>query len=83
MEPFEEATVIVPETLSGTVIEKMSKRRGLMVEMKSEHRNKKINFEIPTRGLLGYRSQFVLDTKGEGIMSSHFLEFRPYAGEIQ
>ena len=83
MEPFEEATVIVPETMSGTVIEKMSKRRGIMVEMKPEHGNIKIIFEIPTRGLLGYRSDFVVDTRGEGILYARVIGFRPYAGEIE
>ena len=83
MEPFEETTVIVPETMSGTVIEKMSKRRGIMVEMKPEHGNIKIIFEIPTRGLLGYRSDFVVDTRGEGILYARVIGFRPYAGEIE
>ena len=83
MEPFEEATVIVPEAMSGTVIEKMSKRRGLMIEMKSEPRNKKIIFEIPTRGLLGYRNDFVVDTRGEGILYTRVIGFRPYVGEIE
>ncbi|MDD5032397.1 MAG: translational GTPase TypA [Patescibacteria group bacterium] len=83
MEPFEEATVIVPEAMSGTVIEKMSKRRGLMVEMKPEHGNIKIIFEIPTRGLLGYRSDFVVDTRGEGILYTRVIGFRPHAGKIE
>jgi len=61
----------------------MSKRRGLMIEMKSEPRNKKIIFEIPTRGLLGYRSDFVVDTRGEGILYARVIGFRPYVGEIE
>ncbi len=83
LEPFEEATVDTPETFTGTVIEKMSKRKGSMVEMKPNHGMTRIVFEIPTRGLLGYRSEFVMDTRGEGILCSRFLEFRPFVGEIE
>ncbi|MBP9694847.1 MAG: translational GTPase TypA [Candidatus Magasanikbacteria bacterium] len=82
-EPFEEATVDIPEAFTGTVIEKMSKRKGNMVEMKPNHGMTRIIFEIPTRGLLGYRSEFVMDTRGEGILCSRFIEFRPYVGEIE
>jgi GTP-binding protein len=83
VEPFEEATVIVPENMSGVVIEKMSKRRGIMTEMKPEHGNTKIIFEIPTRGLLGYRNDFVVDTRGEGILYTRFIGFKPYVGDIE
>jgi len=83
MEPFEEATIIVPEKVSGVVIEKMSKRRGLMIEMKPEHGHTKIIFEIPTRGLLGYRNEFVVDTRGEGILYTRVIGFKPYSGEIE
>jgi GTP-binding protein len=82
-EPFEEATIDIPEAFTGTVIEKMSKRKGNMVEMKPNHGMTRIIFEIPTRGLLGYRSEFVMDTRGEGILCSRFIEFRPYVGEIE
>ncbi|MFA4941951.1 MAG: translational GTPase TypA [Patescibacteria group bacterium] len=83
VEPFEEATVIVPENMSGVVIEKMSKRRGIMTEMKPEHGNTKIIFEIPTRGLLGYRNDFVVDTRGEGILYTRVIGFKPYVGDIE
>ncbi len=53
-----------------------------MIKMEPEHSQTKIIFEIPTRGLLGYRNEFVVDTRGEGILYTHVLEFRPYAGEI-
>ncbi|MFH1412867.1 MAG: translational GTPase TypA [bacterium] len=83
LEPFEEVTVIVPETMSGIVIEKLAKRRGNMVEMKLEHGDVKIIFEIPTRGLLGYRNEFVVNTRGQGILYNRVIDFRPYAGEIE
>ncbi len=81
-EPFEEVTVLVPEEFSGIVIEKLSNRKGLMTEMGDEHAQKKIIFHVPTRGLLGYRNEFIVDTRGEGIMTNIFLDFKPYAGEI-
>lgn len=82
-EPFEELTITVPEEFSGVVIEKLGKRKGVMVDMKNETDGVKMIFEIPTRGSLGYRNEFIVDTKGEGILSNRFLEFRPYVGEIQ
>jgi len=82
-EPFEELTVDVPETSQGVVIEKLGMRGGSMTDMKSHHGTVRIIFEIPTRGLLGYRNQFIVDTKGEGIMASRFIDFKPYAGEIR
>ena len=82
-EPFEELTVTVPEEFSGAIIEKLGKRKGTMTDMKHETDGVRMLFEIPTRGSLGYRSEFIVDTKGEGILSSRFLEFRPYVGEIK
>ncbi len=82
-EPFEEVTITVPEDMTGTVIEKLSKRRGNMIEMKPDHGNIKIIFEIPTRGLLGYRNEFVVDTRGEGIIYTRVIGFKPYVGEIE
>jgi GTP-binding protein len=82
-EPFEEATVDVPERFSGTVIEKMGKRKGIMVDMKNTGTQVRMLFEIPTRGLLGYRSDFIIDTRGEGILCSRVIGYRPYAGEIK
>ncbi len=83
VEPFEEVTINVPEELSGTVIQKLGARRGNLIEMKPEHGNTKIIFEIPTRGLLGYRNEFVVDTRGEGIMYTRVIGFKPYVGEIE
>lgn len=82
-EPFEELTVTVPEEFSGAIIEKLGKRKGTMTDMKHETDGVRMLFEIPTRGALGYRSEFIVDTKGEGILSSRFLEFRPYVGDIK
>ena len=83
-EPFEEVTVDVPTEYSGAVIERMGKRKGIMMDMKQGQGNdSRLLFEIPTRGLLGYRGQFTVDTKGEGILSSRFLEFRPHVGDIE
>ncbi len=83
MEPFEELTVTVPSEFSGNIIEKLGKRKGIMTDMKQATDGTRMLFEIPTRGALGYRNEFIVDTRGEGILSSRFLEFRPYAGEIK
>lgn len=82
MEPFEELTIDVPNEFSGVVIEKLSKRKGLMTDMRPEQNHTRITFEIPTRGLLGYRGEFVIATKGKGILCSQFIGFRPFVGEI-
>ena len=82
-EPFEETLIDVPEDLSGVVIQKLGKRAGKMMNMAQRHGEVRITFEIPTRGLLGFRNEFMIDTKGEGILASHFIGFRPYAGEIK
>jgi GTP-binding protein len=83
LEPFEEAVIDVPEGMTGIVIEKMSKRKGRMTDMKPEFGQTRIVFEIPTRGLLGYRGEFVTDTRGEGILCARFVGFKPYAGDIE
>ena len=83
LEPFEEAVIEVPSDVSGAVIEKLGKRKGIMTNMKQDGNIIRMIFEIPTRGLLGYRNQFVVDTKGEGILSSRFTEFKPYVGNIE
>ncbi len=81
-EPFEEATVVVPEEFSGIVIEKLGKRKGLMQNMETDSGIVKMIYLLPTRGLLGYRNEFVVDTKGEGILTTIFHGFMPYAGEV-
>ena len=82
-EPYEELVIDVPMESSGGVIEKINKRRGLMKDMSEKHGVARIVFDIPTRGLLGYRGEFIIDTKGEGIMSSRVIGFKEYAGEIK
>ena len=82
-EPYEEITIDVPEEVSGTVIEKLGKRRALMHDMKVKDGQIKMIFEMPTRGLLGFRNQFMVDTKGNGILCNRFIGFKPYAGDIQ
>jgi GTP-binding protein len=82
-EPYEEVIVEVPSEFQGTVIEKLGKRKGIMKDMKVKDNQVRMLFEIPTRGLLGYRGSFIVDTKGLGILYSRFLDFRPYAGDIQ
>ncbi|MCX6712642.1 MAG: translational GTPase TypA, partial [Candidatus Vogelbacteria bacterium] len=78
LEPFEEVTVDVADNLAGTVIAKLSKRRGRILKMGPEHGHTRIIFEIPTRGLLGYRGEFVVDTRGEGILCSRVIGFKPH-----
>lgn len=83
VEPFEEAIIDVPTEFSGAIIEKLGKRKGVMSNMVTHDNQVRMTFEIPTRGLLGYKNAFTIDTKGEGIMSSRVLGFKPYAGEIE
>ncbi len=83
VEPFEEVIVDTPVEYQGTIIERLGSRDFVIKEVKSMGETSRVSFEGPTRGLLGYRSQFVIDTKGEGILSSRVIGFRPYAGEIK
>ncbi|TSC56216.1 MAG: GTP-binding protein TypA/BipA [Parcubacteria group bacterium Gr01-1014_18] len=82
-EPIEELIIDTPENFSGVIIEKLGKRRGLMVNLETRGKMSRMVFEIPTRGLLGYKSEFLLDTRGEGIISSRFKEYQPHKGDIQ
>jgi GTP-binding protein len=84
-EPFEEVTILVPDEFTGAIIEKLGNRKGLMMQLEPQPQGSqtKMVFHIPTRGLLGYRNEFMVDTKGEGIMTSVFHSFMPYAGEIK
>ncbi len=83
LEPFEELIIDCPEEYSGAIIEKLGKRKGVMVNMIPHESQVRMVFEIPTRGLLGYKNIFTIDTKGLGIMSSRVIGFKPYAGEIE
>lgn len=82
VEPFEEVSVEVPEEMAGSVIEKMGRRKADMKDMRVDNGHTFLEFEIPTRGLIGYRSEFMKDTKGQGILNTIFLEYRPFIGEI-
>jgi GTP-binding protein len=83
LEPFEEVTIDIPSEYQGAVIERLGTRGFVMQNMIPHENQVRLLFEGPTRGLLGYKNQFVIDTKGEGILASRFLEFRPYAGEVK
>ena len=83
VEPFEEVTINVPDELTGVVIEKLSRRKGNLIEMKPGQGGVNMIFEMPSRGLLGYKNTFIVDTKGEGILYSRVIGFRPHAGEIK
>jgi len=83
LEPYEEAVVEVPSEMVGTVIEKLGQRKGEMTEMRSTDRGPtRLAFRIPARGLFGYRSEFLTDTRGEGTLHHVFLEYGPWAGPI-
>ncbi|MBU2564484.1 translational GTPase TypA [Patescibacteria group bacterium] len=82
-EPFEEVIINVPNDITGIVIKKLSKKKGNLIEIGPEHGNTKLIFEIPTRGLLGYKNEFVVDTKGEGILYTRVIGFKPHTGNIQ
>lgn len=82
-EPFEEVTVDVPDSMAGTVIDKLSRRKGRLINITNHHQQTRLIFEMPTRGLLGYRNEFVVDTRGEGILCTHFLDFKPHVGVIE
>jgi len=83
-EPYELLVIDAPDDTTGTVIEKLGKRKAEMVSMNPTGDGQtRIEFEIPARGLIGFRSQFLTDTKGEGVMNHSFLEFRPLSGTVE
>ena len=81
-EPFEEVVLSVPDEYSGSVISKLNLRKGMMQEMKSENGFTRLEYIVPTRGLLGYRSEFINDTRGEGTMVRRFAKFDDFTGDI-
>jgi len=83
LEPYEEVIIDTPAVYQGAIIERLGTRKFVMSDLKVHENQVRLTFEGPTRGLLGYRSQFVLDTKGEGILSSRVVGFKPHAGEIK
>jgi GTP-binding protein len=84
MEPFEHLVVDVPDEFSGSVIEKLGRRKAVMSNMTPMGVGyTRVEFEIPARGLIGYRTEFLTDTKGEGVLNHSFLEFRPFSGTVE
>jgi len=83
-EPIEDLVVNVPDDCVGNVIEKLGRRKAEMVNMEpAESGHTKVEFKIPARGLIGYRTEFLTDTKGEGTMNHIFDSYQPYKGDIQ
>ncbi len=91
LEPYEEVVIDLPERFVGVVIEKLGARRGLMVEMKNTSIREdgsgsglvRIVYKVPARGLFGYRSEFLTDTRGEGVLHHRFLGYGPWGGDIR
>ena len=84
MEPYEHLVIDVPDAYTGTVIEKLGRKKAEMVAMNPMGDGQtRIEFEIPARGLIGFRGQFLTDTKGEGVMNNSFLEFRALSGTVE
>jgi GTP-binding protein len=82
MEPMEQVVISVPDESAGVVIEKLGKRKGEMLNMMSENKHTRLEYIVPTRGLLGFRSEFIMDTRGEGILDHNFFEYQPFKGDI-
>ena len=84
LEPFEHLVIDCPEDYSGTIIERLGRRKAEMSAMVPMGEGfQRIEFEIPARGLIGFRGQFLTDTKGEGVMNHSFLEYRPFNAQIE
>jgi len=83
LEPFEEVTVDVPSEHQGVIIERLGARAAMLMNLKQHENQVRLIFEGPTRGLLGYRGQFIVDTKGEGIFASRVIGFKPHVGVIE
>ncbi|MEK7511077.1 MAG: translational GTPase TypA [Patescibacteria group bacterium] len=83
LEPYEEVTIDTPTEFQGAIIERLGTRAFVLQNLVQDGDTVRLTLEGPTRGLLGYRNQFVVDTKGEGILSTRVLGFKPYAGEIK
>jgi GTP-binding protein len=83
LEPYEELIIDVPEGMLGTVIERLGPRRGELIDMRNPGQGRaRMRFKIPARGLFGFRSDFLTETRGEGIMHHRFLEYGPWAGPL-
>lgn len=82
-EPIEKVMIDVPEDQMGSVMEKLGSRKGELVSMAPQGSRMRLEYLIPARGLLGYRSEFLTDTRGEGVLNSVFYDYEPYKGDIQ
>ena len=83
-EPFEHLVIDAPDDCTGTIIEKLGRKKAEMKVMNPTGDGQtRMEFEIPARGLIGFRSQFLTDTRGEGVMNHSFLEFRPFIGAVE
>ncbi len=82
MEPVEQVIISVPEEYAGVVIEKLGKRKGEMADMLTKKGITSLTYMVPTRGLLGFRAEFIMDTKGEGILNHAFAKYERHKGEI-
>lgn len=83
LEPYEETTIDVADEFAGAAIQLMGGRKGMMLEMSSENGMTRMKHKIPTRGLLGFRSEFMSETKGMGVLTYVFLEYDEFAGEMR
>lgn len=83
LEPFEEVIIDTPSEFQGVIIEKLGQRAFVMQDLTTHGESVRLTFVGPTRGILGYKSSFIVDTRGEGILSSRVIGFKPYAGEIR
>lgn len=81
-EPYEDVTIDVPESCMGVVMEKLGARKAEMQDMGQEMGRVRLHFKIPSRGLIGYRSEFLTDTRGEGILNSLFSHYGPFRGDM-
>ena len=82
LEPYEDVTIDIPEAFMGVVMEHMGNRKAEMQDMGNEGGRLRLHFKIPSRGLIGFRSEFMTDTRGEGILHSLFSHYGPYKGEL-
>lgn len=82
-EPFERVSIDVASEFVGKIIEAMGTRKGQMLDMQDEGPMTRLIYKVPTRGILGYQSEFMMDTKGMGVINSTFEEYGPYSGEIR
>lgn len=82
LEPIEHAVISVPDEYAGTVIAKLGKRRGEMTHMEAANGMTRLEYMVPSRGLLGLRGEFIMDTRGEGLFDSSFVKYEAYKGDI-